>query len=426
MKSMKSMYDEVYHRFVISSSIAKLAKNVHLYLVILAGGEGTRLFPYSNPERPKQLCPIGGDNQHDTFLKRTIANYIKCGFDRERIIIVTSSEYQTRLTRLQVSNPGGVLPNNIWEIPSIGYSGTMVETTKRIAEIDSEAIILNTPSDHFLMPDDRFVEAVFTAVTNAEKGYVTAIGVKTNNLDTVMACGNIIYDQERLKDGITVSKDFIEKPGMTRARKLIKDGMSICNTGICAWRADALLKYAPKNSEKLTTERLMRAFNGYLRIVVGKFEWQDCGTLRGLYSALDKSPRYHNVVLGEGKFNLDSSCRRSLFYADKGLALSVSDTEDCAVVFTRIKDQPVLLISHLDESQKIKELAEDYSRHEKILIDDFSLSARNNKILYSNMYYEYSVGFVNVEDYVVHIVRRSDCGDIRAEIFKKKADFEAL
>ena len=422
---MKRMYDELYYRFLASTSIARLAKNMHLYLVILAGGEGTRLFPYSNPERPKQLCSIGGDNLHtDTFLKRTIYNYVKCGFDRERIMIITSSEYQTRLTRRQVSGPGGIPLNNIWEIPSsYGYSGTMVETTKRIAEIDNEAIILNTPSDHFLVPDEKFVEAVFAAVTNAEKGYVSAIGVKTNNLDTVMACGNIIYDQEKLRNGITVSRDFIEKPDITRARELIKDGMSVCNTGICAWRADALLKYAPNSSDKLTTERLMRAFNGHLRIVVGKFGWQDCGTLRGLYSALDKSPRYHNVILGEGKFNLDHSCRRSLFYADKGLTLNVSDTEDCAVIFTKIHDQPVLLISHLDESQKIKELAEDYSQHEKILIDDFSLGARNNRILYSNLYYEYSVGFVNVEDYIVHIARRSSHGDIEAEIFKKNTSY---
>ena len=75
----------------------------------------------------------------------------------------------------------------------------------------------------------------------------------------------------------------------------------------------------------------MRSFNGYLRIVVGEFKWQDCGTLRGLYSALDKPNSYRNVVLGEGKFNLDKSCQRSLFYADKGLVLDVADAVNLAV-----------------------------------------------------------------------------------------------
>lgn len=414
-------FDERYQRFVAASRIKELSKMRHLYLMILAGGEGTRLFPYSNPERPKQLCPIGGDNKRtDTFLKNTIANYLSCGFDRERIIILTSNEHQTKLTKSQVCFPGGISYANIWEIPSsYGYSGTMVEATKMIAEIDSEAIIVNTPSDHFLTPDHKFVEAIYTAVINAENDCISAVGVKTDNLDTIMNCGNIIYDQEKLVNGVTVSQDFIEKPKKKRARELLNNDKSVCNTGICAWKADALLSHAPKDTEKLTTEKLMRAFNGQLRIVVGEFKWQDCGTLRGLYSALDKSSRYHNVLLGDGKFNLDSSCNHSLFYADKGLVLIASDVEDCAVIFTRINQQPVLLISRLDESQKIKELAEDYSMHEKFLIDDFSLGARNNRILYSNMYYEYSVGFVNVDDFVVHIVRRSDTGDIVAEVFKK-------
>ena len=414
-------FDECYQRFMASSRIKALAKMKHLYLMILAGGEGTRLFPYSNPERPKQLCPIGGNNEHtDTFLKKTIANYISCGFNRERIIIVTSNEHQTKLTKRQVCFPGGVPYNNVWEIPSsFGYSGTMVEATREIAKIDHEAVIVNTPSDHILTPDHKFIEAVYTAVINAENDCISAVGVKTDNLDTVMNCGNIIYDQEKLVNGVTVSKDFIEKPKKKQAKELLNNDKSVCNTGICAWKADVLFGHAPKDTEKLTTERLMRAFNGQLRIVVGEFKWQDCGTLRGLYSALDQSSRYHNVILGDGKFNLDNSCRQSLFYADKGLVLNASDVVDCAVIFTMINRQPVLLISRLDESQKIKELAEDYSKHEKFLIDDFSLGARNNRILYSNMYYDYSVGFVNVDDFVVHIVRRSDTGEIEAEVFKK-------
>ena len=407
----------------MSSRIEAISKMKHLYLIILAGGEGTRLFPFSNPERPKQLCPIGGENwRENTFLKRTVENYLKCGFDSDHIIVVTSSSYQTRLTRAQLSIPGGIILDNVWEIPSsYGYAGTMVEATKRLAKIDKDAIVFNTPSDHYLTVDLGFVEAVYTAVTNAKKGNFSAIGVKTNDIDTIMTCGNIIYDQHTLNDGVALSKDFIEKPSKTQALQLARNNTSVCNTGICVWKAQALLKYAPA-SKNLTTERLMRAFNGYLRIVVGKFEWQDCGTLRGLYSALNKTDYCRNVTLGEGIFNLDVSCKNSLFYADKGLVLDVSDIEDSAVIFTRINNQPILVISNLNESQKIKELAEDYSRHEKILIDDFSLGARNNEILYSNMYNEFSIGFVNVDNIVTYITRRSDNGNLVAEIFKRKHD----
>ena len=413
-----------YQRFIAASRIEALSKMEHLYLVILAGGEGTRLFPYSNPERPKQLCPIGGENRRtNTFLKRTIENYLECGFDRKRIIIVTSSSYQTEKTRCQLSIPGGVIQDNIWEIPSsYGYAGTMVEVTKKIAEIDSEAIVFNTPSDHYLTTGNEFVEAVYTAVSSAENGSISSIGVKTSDIVTIMTCGNIIYDKNSIKDGVALSKDFIEKPSKTQARQLAHNNTSVCNTGICVWRVKDLIKYAPQPSEGLSTEKLMRAFNGYLRIIIGRFKWQDCGTLRGLYSALDKTGVGHNVMLGDGRFNLDTTCKNSLFYADKGMVLDASDIVDCAVAFTRINKQPILVVSNLDESQKIKELAEDYSKHEKLLIDDFSLGARNNEVLYSNMYNSFSVGFVNVENIVVCITRRSDNGELIAEIFKRKND----
>ena len=421
---MKHTKYSFYRKFVASSRIEALSKMEHLYLVILAGGEGTRLFPYSNPERPKQLCPIGGENwRANTFLKRTIANYLECGFDRKHIIIVTSSSYQTGQTRFQLSIPGGIILNNIWEIPSsYGYAGTMVEVTKRLAKIDSEAIVFNTPSDHYLDTGEEFVEAVFMAVNSAEEGNISAIGVKTKDVDTIMTCGNIVYDKHKIKDGVTVSKNFIEKPSRAHARQLAHSDTAICNTGICVWRAKDLLKYATMPSEGLTTENLMRAFNGYLRIVIGKFKWQDCGTLRGLYNALDKTEICHNVMLGDGGFNLDISCKNSLFYADKGMVLDVRDVVNCAVAFTSINHRPILVISNLDESQKIKELAEHYSEHEKILEEDFSFGARNNEVLYSNMYDSFSVGFVNVENVVVCIMRRSDSGELVAEIFKRKHD----
>ena len=418
---MTAMNLEVYQRFATASRISVLSKMKHLYLVILAGGEGTRLFPYSNPERPKQLCPISGEDwRTNTFLKRTIANYVECGFDTTRIIVVTSSDRQEQMTRGQIAVPGGIILDNVWNMPSTyGYAGTMVEVTKRIAQFDPKAIVFNTPADHYLTTGHTFYEAVFTAVNNAKEGRISAIGVKTDDIDTVMTCGNIIYDHEKVKKGITLSQDFVEKPDRKQAEKLIKDGESVCNTGICVWRAEELIKYAPKDTEALSTERLMRAFNGHLRIVVDEFNWQDCGTLRGLYTALDKTARNNNVTLGEGVFMLDSSCKNSLFYADKNMILNVSDARDCAVIFTMIKERPVLVISNLDESQKIQRLAEDYSKHEEFLIDDFSLGARNNRILYSNMYNSFSVGFVNVENVVVRISRHSEDGKIEAEIFER-------
>ena len=249
---MEHITYEFYQKFVASSRIKDLSQMEHLYLMILAGGEGTRLFPYSNPERPKQLCHIdGGDRNKDTFLKRTITNFVDCGFARDHIIITTSSRHQANITRHQAANPGGVPIKNIWEIPAVhGYAGTMVEATKKLAGFDNAAIVLNTPSDHFLTPDYQFINAITEAINYAKQGYVCTVE-------------NVAQ-----------------------------------NTGILAWQAADLLKYTPEDTENLGYNQLMDAFQDHRQMAVGDFKWQDCDTFRGLYRVLDKTSSPSQCYLG--------------------------------------------------------------------------------------------------------------------------------
>ena len=370
---MNQASDRLYKKFIASSRIKNLSQMEHLYLVILAGGEGTRLFPYSNPERPKQLCHIdGGDRRKDTFLKRTIANFVDAGFSRDRIIVVTSSERQVAITRHQACSPGGITLKNVWNISAIhGYYGTMVETTKRISEFDPGAIIVNIPSDHFLVPDYQFVEVIMEAVNNASQGYVSTVESESHD------------------------------------------------TGIIVWKAKELLKKAPSDTENLDLKQLMDSFGDDYKTSIGSFVWHDCDTFRGLYRAIEKTHLHHNVILGEGDHVLDSSCHHSLLYVDKGMILNVSDAVELAVVFTMIKHQPVLLVSKLNESQKIKDLAEDFAKNGKLTVDETELEANNNQILYSNISDQVSFAFVGVKNCAVRVYRRSDYGNYEAEIFKK-------
>lgn len=364
---------DFYNKFVASSRIKNLTQMKHLYLVILAGGEGTRLFPYSNLERPKQLCHIdGGNRRTDTFLKRTIANFVDAGFNRDRIIVVTSNERQADITRHQACSPGGVALKNVWSIPAIyGYYGTMVEATKMIAESDPKAIVVNTPSDHFLVPDYQFIEVIMEAVNDAKQGYVSTVE-------------SIAHD-----------------------------------TGIIVWRAKDLLKSTPLDTKNLDLDQLMESFGDNCRMSIGDFIWHDCDTFRGLYRAIEKTHIHHNVILGEGNHKPDNSCHHSLLYVDKGMNLNVSDTVESAIVFTMINNQPVLVISRLNESQRIKDLAEEFRMNGRLTIDEAALEANNNQILYSSIVDQVSFAFVGVEGYTVRVYRRSDNGNYEAEVFKR-------
>lgn len=364
---------DFYNRFVASSRIKNLTLMKHLYLVILAGGEGTRLFPYSNLERPKQLCHIdGGDRRKDTFLKRTIANFVDAGFDRERVIVVTSNERQADITRHQACSPGGITLKNVWSIPAVyGYYGTMVEATKMIAESDPEAIIVNTPSDHFLVPDYQFIEVVMEAVNDAKQGYMSTVE-------------SIAHD-----------------------------------TGIIVWRAKDLLKDNSFDTKKLDLDQLTEHFGDNYRMSVGDFVWHDCDTFRGLYRAIEKTHIHHNAILGEGKHRPDNSCHHSLLYVDKGMNLNISDAVEVAVVFTMINDQPILMVSRLNESQRIKDLADEFMENGKLTVDEVALEENNNQILYSSIVNQVSFAFVGVKDYTARVYRRSDNGNYEAEVFKR-------
>ena len=84
-----------------------------------------------------------------------------------------------------------------------------------------------------------------------------------------------------------------------------------------------------------------------------------------------------------------------------------------------IEDHPTLAIIKLGEDEKVRELAEEFATYGKLKVDEASLNVRNNKILYSNLYNKSSVGFVNVDNFIVHVFRRSDDGTIEAEVFKQ-------
>ena len=96
----------------------------------------------------------------------------------------------------------------------------------------------------------------------------------------------------------------------------------------------------------------------------------------------------------------------------------MTGARDEAIIFTVINGQPIIVVAKLDKSQRIKELAEDYARHEAILADDFSFGARNNIVLGSNISDDLIVGFVGVENYAVYANRRSD-GTLEAAVSKQ-------
>lgn len=389
--------------------------NRHLWVAIIAGGQGTRLFPISHSDRPKQFCQLDKDN---TFVQAVIKNFSGLGVKSSHFVIITTNENQTELAKEQTL-PRGVLSQNIYQIdPTLGYSAAMYMAAEFISSHDENAVIINTPSDQFIdASNDDFRQTINLAVEEAEKDNAVIVGVKVNDLVVATGCGHALYENSESKCSTVTG--FVEKPSREKADKIMRQGNSACNTGINVWKASTLIKAINKRDIKgMPTDEMMRRL-GKLRIAVGNFEWHDCGTLKSLYEISKKTPNHKNASLGPGEFER-VDCRGSLLYAAEGMELRVTGANGDAIVFTTIKERPIIVVAKLEESQRIKELAEDYIRHENFLTDDFSFGARNNIVLGSNISDDLIVGFVGVRNYAVYVHKKPD-GMLEAAVSQQLA-----
>ena len=386
----------------------------HLWTAIIAGGKGTRLFPISHPDCPKQFCQL---DERNTFIQAVVDNFTFLGVKPTNIVVITTSDSQTELAKKQCL-PRGILSQNILQLgPQLGYAGSMIKATSEIYKLDPAAIIINTPADQYLVPDFEFKAAIESAVAGAKNGNSVIVGVKVNDIVTAMGCGHAIY--EETNSACFPVTGFVEKPDKKKADEIMRQGNSACNTGINVWRADVVNGiFENKRYRGISTNKMMEML-GDLQVAVGYFEWHDCGTLKSLYDISRKSPNTKNATIGGGTFER-MDCHRSLLYAIEGFELRVSGAEDDAVLFTSINERPIVVVAKLSDSQKIKLLAEDYLVHEEILTDDFSMGARNNTVLCSNVSDEIVVGFVGVQNYAVYVHRNAD-GNLEAVVSQQMA-----
>lgn len=395
----------------------------HVWLVVVAGGKGTRLFPISHEGCPKQFCDL---TRSQKFVQATIQRFLDLGVKPEQVVIVTTTPNQTRLAKEQVRSLGVLSQNIFEEAETWGYPGVMVKAAQTILGLDRQATIINTPSDQYVVEDEEFKNAIYSSLEIADAGNVAVVGVKITDLVTAKGCGHVIFDpDEKTTTGFRKMQDFIEKPEEKLADQLMRRASSAVNTGINVWKASTLLnvikprdiiskRVASRNEGAkwdLTTDRFLKMFpNTY--VVAGNFEWHDCGTLSAMYDVVkDKTPNHKNANIGGGEIDR-TDCRNGLFYAADGFKLHATGFYGTAVIANVVEVNgeihPIVAIVKLSESQRVKELAEDIKTARQILSVDFQIDARNNCIMRSNVSSDTIYGFVGVENCIVSVHKNAD------------------
>ena len=279
-----------------------------LVAVVLAGGTGTRLYPASRGDRPKQFLSFGEDQ---SLLADTVD---RAGFADE-VYVLTRPAFADDV-REHAPN-AGVLTE-----PEPKDTGpALVYAAHRIREQVGECVLCSLPSDHHVRGD--FAGAMETAATVA----VEAGGLVTVGVDPTRAATGYGYVQPgEHRDGYYTVDQFVEKPDAETARRYVEEGF-YWNAGIFAWTPNALLSAArqtpleplveafdagnpdrgfdrvdPISVDYAVLERTRRAY-----LVPATFEWDDLGSWDAFERVLDADSD-GNVVVGDALLEDAADC----------------------------------------------------------------------------------------------------------------------
>lgn len=220
-----------------------------MYIVILAGGSGTRFWPLSRQSRPKQLISITGNK---SMLQQTVERILP--LNPKRILIVTNNlqaEETSRQTASYQDIPIDIIaePCGRNTAPAIALAATI------IAAHDPKAIMAVLPADHFIRDEEKLRQTLLCAARSASNGYLVTLGLIPTRPET--GYGYIEAEMELRGEGPFPVRRFVEKPPYEKALEYISAGNFFWNSGMFIWRADIILEeiesYMPELASALHT-----------------------------------------------------------------------------------------------------------------------------------------------------------------------------
>lgn len=354
----------------------------HQYAVIMAGGGGTRLWPVSRKEKPKQLLPLIGQ---ETLFQSTVAR-LKDMFPPERILVVTVDEQAQEMKQQAPEIPED---NYLIEPGPRGTASVVGLAAMVLQKRDPQATMAVLPSDHFIRNVDLFHYLLKAAFEVADDGYLVTLGITPTAPST--AYGYI--QQGKSLDGsykypVYSVKKFIEKPNEETAQKLLRSGDHSWNSGMFIWRADIILKEIQlqmsglsetlgviekswgtsaqnealmKNWPSLKNETvdygIMEKAERVAVLPAGGLGWSDVGSWSSLFEVL--LPDMNGNIATNAVLHLGHETHNTLVYGGHDRLIVTIGVDDMVIVDTG----DALLVCKTDQSQKVKEVVEHLRKH---------------------------------------------------------------
>jgi len=355
----------------------------HTYAVIMAGGGGTRLWPVSRKEKPKQLLPLLGK---ETLFQSTVAR-LGAMFPPEHILVVTVAE-QARVMQEQV--PSIPAENYLIEPAPRGTASVVALAAAVLKKRDPQAVMAIQTADHHIRNRDLFNYLIKTALEVAEKDYLVTLGITP----TFPSTGYGYIQQGELLSGdykypVYMVKRFKEKPDEVTAQQLLGSGDHSWNSGMFVWRVDVILAEIEKQMPELfhAVEKIASAWNTPEQDEVVRSHWQDLKSQTVDYGIMEKAehvavlpagglgwsdvgawdslfevllPDMNGNVATNAQSHLALDTHNTLVYSSGNERLIVTIGLDDVVV---VDAGDVLMICQTDQSQKVRDVVEHLKKH---------------------------------------------------------------
>jgi mannose-1-phosphate guanylyltransferase len=272
----------------------------NLYALIMAGGGGTRLWPLSRRDHPKQALQLFGDR---TMFQYAVDRLLPL-LPPERIFVVTAEE-QVRILSLQY--PELPLANYIIEPEGRGTASCIALSAMHLHRIDPEAVMVVVTADHFVRDVTNFCMMLRVAKSVAELGYLVTLGVKPTYASTgygYIHRGDILGEINN--QTYYAVNEFTEKPDAVVADKFLRQGNYLWNSGMFIWRVDVILSevqnYLPQLHQ--VVERLKSALDNQNYESTLQKTWPDLAKQTIDYGIMEKASQVAVLPVDFGWFDI--------------------------------------------------------------------------------------------------------------------------
>lgn len=344
----------------------------------MAGGVGSRFWPVSRTEYPKQFIDFFGVGK--TLIQSTYDRFLKI-CPPENIFIVTNEIY-TDIIKKQIP---GITDNQILAEPIMRNTAPCISYgSMKIAQLNPDATIVVAPSDHTITNPDAFVEAIEQSLqAAAQNDVLITLGIKPSRPDTGYGYIQYVDNSLATDDQFYKVKTFTEKPNLDLARSFLQSGDFLWNAGIFIWSAksinSAFLKHLPDMHEIFVqgnsmfntdqeTEFIGNAYQQCTNISIdfgimekaenvyvlpADFGWSDLGTWASIYDIAEHDYVGNAVIPAEKVMMFNSS--NCMVNVPKDKLVILQNLHNYIVV----ESNNTLLICPRSEEQSIKQIVAD-------------------------------------------------------------------